>query len=237
MIWTDRCKTFYDNWKTDMPISPHNILILGPQGSGKGTQAGLLADKFALAHIETGKIFRRMAKQPTPLGRRVNRIMNQKGKLLPDSLANRVLWQALSKVPQKKGIVFDGFPRTLAQARALDRLMKRLGRRITMVINMPISRRTTIKRLSLRRTCDTCGRIFIAGKNISTHQTTCPVCGGRIFQRDDDKPAAIAGRLAAYNKLTVPVIRYYRGHKVLVTVDGEPPVKVVFKDILKLFKP
>ncbi|MFA5051596.1 MAG: nucleoside monophosphate kinase [Patescibacteria group bacterium] len=212
-----------------------NILILGPQGSGKGTQAGLLAGKLKLAHIETGKMFRRMAKRSTPLGRRINRIMNEKGKLIPDALANRILWQALKKVRRSQGIVFDGFPRTLAQARTLDRLMKRLGRQITLVINMPISRRTTIRRLSLRRTCDRCGRIFIAGKNISPRRVTCPVCGGKIFQREDDKPAAIAGRLAAYRILTKPVIRYYRDRHVLLTVDGEPPVQAVFKNILKLF--
>ncbi len=212
-----------------------NILILGPQGSGKGTQASLLAEKFNLAHIETGKIFRQMAKAKTPLGKRINFLIYVKGSLIPDNLTVRVLEQALHKVSKSKGVVFDGFPRTFAQAKALDVLFKKLGRRLTLVIDMPISRKTTVKRLSLRRTCMKCGRIFIAGKNIPSNAKKCPVCGGQVFQREDDKPKAIAERLASYNKMTKPLIKYYKTQGILVRIDGEPPVKAVFKNILKIF--
>ncbi|MFA6553209.1 MAG: nucleoside monophosphate kinase [Patescibacteria group bacterium] len=212
-----------------------NILILGPQGSGKGTQASLLAGRFKLAHIETGKIFRSMAKGQTALGRRIHYLVNTKGSLIPDALVIRILEKALRRVKKTQGIVFDGFPRTITQARALTRLFNKFGRRLTTVIDMPISRATTVRRLSLRRTCVECNRIFIAGVNVPLKGTVCPSCGGQIIQREDDKPQAIARRLASYTRLTKPVILYYKKMGILVRVDGEPPVKAVFKNILKLF--
>ncbi|MFH1207397.1 MAG: nucleoside monophosphate kinase [Patescibacteria group bacterium] len=211
-----------------------NILILGPQGSGKGTQASLLAAKFNLAHIETGEIFRRMAKGKSALGRRINVLVNKKGALIPDALVIRTLENALRHVKNSQGVIFDGFPRTMAQAKALTLLLAKLGRKLTTVIDMPISRTTTIRRLSMRRTCMKCGRIFIAGVNIPLNGKKCPVCGGQIFQREDDKPKAITTRLKSYNKLTKPVVQYYKNQGTLVTVDGEPPVREVFKNILKL---
>jgi len=132
-------------------------------------------------------------------------------------------------------LIFDGYPRNLIQARALDKILKSLDRKLTHVFYLPISRRTTVKRLVLRRTCQKCGRIFIKGVNLKAGARHCPVCKGKIYQREDDKPAAIARRLAIYNKQTKPVINYYKKKGVLIKVDGEPPIMRVAKAIFKYF--
>jgi adenylate kinase len=212
-----------------------NIIILGPQGSGKGTQAALLAQKYNLAHIETGKMMRAMTKQKTALGRTLHHIVNEQGRLAPTALVIKVLKNVLDKISRKRGLIFDGFPRNLIQARALDRLFRLLGRKLTHVIYMPISRRTTIKRLALRRMCRQCGAIFILGKNLSRRAKHCPKCHGQIYQREDDKPAAIARRLAIYLQQTKPLIGHYRHMGILITIDGEPPIAAVAKKIFKLF--
>jgi adenylate kinase len=216
-----------------MPPKLLNIIILGPQGSGKGTQAVVLAKKFGLQHVETGKIFRAMARRPTALGRTIHRLMNEKGRLIPSPLVIKVLRGVLKQVNLKKGLVFDGYPRNLAQARALDRLLRQLKRPLTQVFYLPISRTTTIKRLALRRICRRCGRIFILGKNLPRGVQTCPVCHGQIYQRDDDKPRAIAKRLELYLRQTKPLIAYYKRRGILITVNGEPSIPVVTKRVLR----
>lgn len=219
----------------NMKQSLLNIIILGPQGSGKGTQATLLAGKYRLAHIETGKMMRAMTKQKTALGRMLHHIVNEQGRLAPTALVIRVLKNALEKVSRRRGLIFDGYPRNLDQARALDRLFRLFGRKLTHVIYMPISRKTTIKRLASRRMCRQCGAIFILGKNLSRQSKWCPKCHGQIYQRQDDKPAAIAKRLAIFLQQTKPLIAYYKRRGILMTVDGEPSIPVVAKKIFKLF--
>jgi len=212
-----------------------NIVVFGPQGSGKGTQAARLAEQFKFAHIETGKVFRKISRQSTTLGRRINFIMNQKGRLIPTSFVNKILKNELRKVNRNKGIVFDGYPRNLIQARALDKILKSLSRQLTHVFYLPISRQSTIKRLAKRRTCRKCGRIFIKGVDLKASARHCPACHGAIYQREDDKPAAIARRLSVYQKQTKPVINYYKKKGILIKVNGEPPIGQVAKAIMKYF--
>ena len=214
----------------------HNIIILGPQGSGKGSQAILLSDEFNFVHIETGKIFRKMASTKTPLGKKINQIMNKKGQLISDGIVLKVFRKAVSSVSKNRGILFDGFPRNLKQAKGLDKLFKEMNRELTYVIYMPIKKATTIKRLSKRRTCEKCGKIFISGVNIKEMQKTCPICHGKIIQREDDKPKAIAIRLEIYRKQTKPILDYYHKKNLVIKVDGEPTIKQVYKEILKVLK-
>ena len=214
----------------------YNIIILGPQGSGKGSQAILLAENFNFVHIETGKIFRKMAKTNTPLGKKINNLINKKGKLVNDDVVIKVLIKSLSKVPRKKGLLFDGFPRNLNQAKELDKLFTTLDRELTHVIYMPIKKATTLKRLTRRRTCDKCGKIFISGVNIKASVTKCPVCKGKIIQREDDKPKAILKRLEIFNKQTKPIISYYKKRGLVVKIDGEPTIKQVYKVVLSTIK-
>jgi len=212
-----------------------NIIILGPQGSGKGTQAERLEQRLHLEHIETGQIFRTMAGKNNALGIKINNLINLKGRLLTTEFVIKILQSYLSKVPKDKGLIFDGYPRNLTQARALDRLLRLFNRRLTHVIYLPISRGTTLTRLVRRRTCRHCNRKFILGVNLKKGATICPNCGGEIYQREDDKPRAISRRLSIYLKQTKPLIKYYKKQGILITIDGEPPIPVVSKNILKYF--
>ncbi|MFA6098771.1 MAG: nucleoside monophosphate kinase [Patescibacteria group bacterium] len=210
-----------------------NVIILGPQGSGKGTQAEFLVKKFRLHYIGTGVIFRKLARQKSALGRRINRIINIKGNLVPSDFVIKIVGQAVKNTPKNKGLLFDGYPRNLKQARALNKILVQIGRTISHVFYLPISKKTTIRRLELRRTCRQCKRIFIEGVNLKARQRVCPKCGGEIYQRDDDKPSAIAKRLEIFNKQTKPVIDYYRKKGVLILINGEPPINQVTEEVLK----
>ena len=221
--------------KRQRKAMPHNIVILGPQGSGKGTQAEMLVKKFNLFHVETGTILRRLAKKDTALGRKIDTIINKQGGLVPDDIVQKALLYKLRRVPASKGLLFDGFPRNLRQAKMLNAIFSTIGRELTEIVYLPITRKTTIRRLSLRRTCEKCNRIFIAGVSIPKHKKRCAYCKGKIIQREDDKPKAIAKRLSVYAKLTKPVVIYYKKQGKLITVNGEPSIKIVSKNVLKIF--
>ncbi|MFA6909471.1 MAG: nucleoside monophosphate kinase [Patescibacteria group bacterium] len=210
-----------------------HIILLGPQGSGKGTQAQLLKRKFRLAHIEMGAILRAAAGKPTPLGKRIHRIINTQGALLPDKLVNALLENAVRGVAQQRGIVFDGFPRTIQQAKTLNVILKKYGRVLTHVIYMPLSQRTTVLRLSKRRTCTSCGTAWILGKNIASDRTKCPRCGGLVIQRKDDTPTIIRKRLREYLHKTLPIVSWYKKMDIVMEVNGEQSVRTVWGHILR----
>lgn len=218
-----------------MKKNPLNIVILGPQGSGKGTQAELLEKTLHLEHVETGRIFRAMAQQKTALGKKIHYFMNVKGHLLSSGFVIKVLKAHLSKISRTKGLIFDGYPRNLIQAKALDKILESIDRHLTHVIYLPVRRSTTIRRLSLRRTCSQCNRKYILGVNLPPRQTICPNCGGLVEQREDDKPQAIKRRLFLYDKQTKPLIDYYKHRGILIKIDGEPPIPRVSRNILKHF--
>ncbi len=213
-----------------------HVVLLGSQGSGKGTQAKRLARHFRLAHIETGALLRSAAQSTTALGRKIDHLMNVQGKLVPDAVVVKALREAVRQVPVRKGIAFDGYPRTIKQARILDVLLRRLGRRLTHVIYLPLSAATTIQRLSLRRTCQSCGTPWILGKTLSRSAKRCPACGGNIIQRHDDKPTTIRKRLAEYVRKTAPIVGWYRQRGILIEVDGEPSIDTVWKNLLRTIR-
>ncbi len=210
-----------------------HVVLLGPQGSGKGTQAKLLAKQYKLAHIETGAVFRYFAAQHNTLGRKINRLINVEGKLIPDKMVIQVIAGAMQKVPRKQGIVFDGYPRTLAQARTFDGLLKKAGRELTHVIYIPLRQSTTIRRLSLRRICLKCRTPWISGVTIPRRAVICPQCGGKVIQRKDDTPPVIKKRLREYLKKTKPILSYYKHRGIVMTVDGEPSIGTVWRSIKK----
>ncbi len=212
---------------------PYHIVIIGPQGSGKGTQAELLAEHYNLVHVEAGKLLRTVAKQSTPLGRKIDTLINKQGRLVPSSLINHMIQDRVDKVSRQRGIIFDGFPRNATQARALDRVLQQADRQLSHVFYLPISRQTTIKRLAARRTCRRCGRVFIDGIDFPAGTADCPTCKSQLYQREDDMPRAIAQRLAIFNKQTKPVLQYYRRKGLLITVDGEPPIQEVYRALVK----
>ncbi len=199
-----------------------NIILIGPQGSGKGTQAQLLAEKYGLKHTSTGDLIRQGIEQEDPTALKIKKIIEQ-GKLAPDELVIK-----LTKKYLGEGNIFDGFPRNLAQAEALDEITE-----VNLVIELNMPDELAIKRLSSRRQCQACRRIYGA-ENPPGKTGVCDNCGGKLIQRDDDKPEAIKKRLATYHDETEPLLEYYKPRKIVHPVDASKSIDKVFLDICKI---
>lgn len=213
-----------------------NLLLLGPQGSGKGTQAELLEEKFGLKHLSSGDMLRQTATTNTPIGRYLRKQLAV-GTLTPIPIFLKVCEQYIRQVPARIGIVFDGFGRQISEARILFPKLTKLGHPVDVVILIEISAQETIRRLSKRAACSKCKTIFILGGKIKLGDK-CPSCGdgGTIIQRNDDTPAAIAKRLKLYQKRTVRVVKYYQQLGLLEKVNGEQSVTAVHQDIGKVLR-
>jgi len=208
--------------------------MYGPQGSGKGTQAKLLASKLGLIHLSSGEILRTESKRKTTLGRFLARQLKT-GILTPIDKLMKVFDSAISRVPAKEGIVFDGFARQITEAKIYLKRLKKIGRAIDAVILVNISTKETLKRLSKRAECENCRRVLILGTKFKIGGK-CPSCGGKIVRRSDDEPAAIAKRLRLYRKRTLPVIRHFKKEKLLTTINGEQSIEKVHRDIIAALK-
>lgn len=210
-----------------------NIVILGQQGSGKGTQAELLAEQFDMEHIDMGKSLREIARSDTPLGREVYEIQNVKKTLVSSKILREILSVKLKSIPPEKGIIFDGAPRTLEQVKYLEDAMLEMGRKIDYVFFISIPEQASIERTSKRRTCNACRAILVMEKGIQKETDRCPKCGGGISQRKDDTPEGIKKRLEVFNTETLPVLEYYEKKRTLIKIDGMQPSDKVFADIIK----
>lgn len=210
-----------------------NLIILGPQGSGKGTQADLLAQKYNLEHIDIGGTLRALAKMETPLGHKIYEIQNISKSLVPNEILKKVLYYKVSSLNREKGVVFDGVPRTLEQAKFLEELLLESGRIVDKVFLIKISAAESLKRISRRWNCRGCKSILIMGKDIQKSGDKCPKCGGEVFQREDDTPEGVKKRLEIFAHETMPVAEYFGKKGKLVEVDGEKEMQDVFNDILK----
>ncbi|OGI26910.1 MAG: hypothetical protein A2359_01925 [Candidatus Moranbacteria bacterium RIFOXYB1_FULL_43_19] len=213
-----------------------NIIILGPQGSGKGTQAKMLAEKFGLEYFEMGKILRDVAKENTHLGKLIHETINIKGLLVDNDTFREVFFKKLSETPEEKGILFEGVPRNEYQLEFFKEDSTEMNRKIdaTIVINLP--EKESIERLSKRRVCKENEHVLIIGKDIKGENEKCPKCGSEIHQRIDDTPARIKTRLGIYEKNTKPVIDYFRQKGILVEIDGRPSIEEVHQSILNKLK-
>lgn len=201
-----------------------NIVLLGAPGAGKGTQAAKLVEEFATPHISTGDILRAAVKNQTELGKKAKGYMDA-GDLVPDSLIIDLMDERLREPDCEKGFVLDGFPRTTAQAVALDDMLVRLERPLDAALLVDVDPEVIIKRLTERRCCKECGYIGTAA------DATCPKCGGEMYQRDDDNETTVRNRLDVYAKSTSPLIDYYKGKGLLKSVDGDRPVDTVYVDV------
>lgn len=209
-----------------------NIIITGPQGSGKGTQAKLLAKRYNLEHIEMGKLLRDLVERGSPVGQKINRYLLQ-GTLVPTRiLLEGVLKPRLSKVPSEKGLIFDGIPRRLRTAKAVEEILSSLGRKISYVFYVEISEKETYKRLGKRLTCKGCGRPLILGVDVADPEERCPYCGSVLYQREDDTEAAIRKRLEIFKCDTIPVIEYFQKKNLVTRINGEQSIKKVHEDII-----
>ena len=211
-----------------------NIIIMGPQGSGKGTQARMLAEKFDLQIFETGSVLREIASQNTEVGRKIDEIINKKGQFVPwDLMKKEVFDWGVGKLDKNKGIVFDGTPRIVKEIEYWD---EKLDRKIDYVFYVDISEEESVKRLSVRKQCRENKHLLIVGKDLKEKDTKCPICGSEVFRREDDTPEKILKRLEWNKELLSPVIKYYEDKNMLIKINGEQSVKEVFGEIVGYIK-
>ncbi|MEW2381180.1 MULTISPECIES: adenylate kinase [Micromonospora] len=202
------------------------LVLVGPPGAGKGTQAEFIAAHLAVPKISTGDIFRSNVSQGTPLGVEAKRYMDA-GELVPDEVTINMVRDRLAEPDASEGFLLDGFPRTTPQAAALDKLLADLGTALDLVLELVVDDDEVIRRLSGRRTCRGCGKIWHVEFDATTREGICDRCGAELFQRDDDKPETIATRLREYADKTAPLVDYYGAQGKLVGIDATGPVEDV----------
>src|SRR5919205_1031429 len=202
------------------------LVLVGPPGAGKGTQAEFIAAHLSVPKISTGDIFRANVSQGTPLGLEAKRYMDD-GKLVPDEVTIDMVRDRLAEPDAGDGFLLDGFPRTVPQAVALDKLLADLGGQLELVLELVVDDDEVIRRLSGRRTCRGCGKIWHVEFDSPTHEGMCDRCGGELFQRDDDKAETVAERLRVYARDTAPLVDYYGTQGKLVGIDATGPVEDV----------
>ena len=205
-----------------------NIILMGPPGAGKGTQAKKLIAKFDIPHISTGDMFREAMKEGTPLGKLAQKYIND-GHLVPDDVTIGLVKERLSKDDCAKGFLLDGFPRTIPQADALEEISKEIGRKITHVINIDTPVEELVRRICGRRVCKVCGAPFHVINIPPKKEGICDICGGELVQRPDDNEEALLVRLDHYNKQTAPLLEYYKNKGLLTTFDGSSSVELTPK--------
>ncbi|OGM01267.1 adenylate kinase [Candidatus Uhrbacteria bacterium RIFOXYC2_FULL_47_19] len=215
-----------------------NIVMLGVQGSGKGTQAEMLAKEFFLPTVSTGRLFRSKIEEGTELGHEIARYVEQ-GDLVPKDIVCQVVTNWMDAPAARDGFILDGFPRNVDQAEALTEMLSKNGRMLTDVVYIRLSDEEAVRRLSGRRVCTNrdCETKFHVDLHPSKHDPDkCDRCGSELVHRSDDKPEAISRRLAIYNRETTPLIEYYRERGLLREVDGEQSITEVFKSIMENFR-
>ena len=199
------------------------LILVGPPGAGKGTQAVNLATHFSIPHISTGDIFRSNLKEGTPLGLEARSYMDR-GELVPDEVTNKMVKDRLGKDDVRSGFLLDGFPRNVFQAEVLRAILGEKQSPLDAALELSVDRGEIIKRLAGRRTCKDCQRAFHLDYEPSKVEGICDGCGGTLYQRDDDKEEVIARRLEVYNEQTAPIIDFYRREGLLVTIPAMGPV-------------
>ena len=195
------------------------IVLLGPPGAGKGTQAVRLAERYEVPHVSTGDILRFVVAWQTDVGMRAKSYMDA-GELVPDELVLELLRIRLAQDDARVGFVLDGFPRTLPQAEDLDKILAEIGQRIDVVLDLQVPNELIVLRLSARASCPTCGRTYNLLASPPREDMKCDRDGSALFQRDDDRPEVIAQRLGVFERQTRPLVRYYEDRGILRAVEG-----------------
>ncbi|VVB64876.1 Adenylate kinase [uncultured archaeon] len=208
-----------------------DIILLGPPGSGKGTQAKMIAEKYKVKHISTGDILRENVRNGTPLGVEAKKFMDS-GKLVPDSLLIDIIKDRLAKPDVKAGWMLDGYPRTIPQAEALDKILPALGQKIDVVLNVDVPDAELIKRVTGRRMCK-CGTTYHVQFNPPKVAGKCDACGADLYQRQDDTEATVKERLQAYHAQTQPLIDFYNKRGIVANINGTGDIKAIFGNIAK----
>lgn len=205
------------------------ILLMGPPGAGKGTQAERLVEKYSILHISTGDMFRAAVTEGTELGKEAKRYMDA-GQLVPDSVTIGIVKEGLAKPQCRQGFILDGFPRTAAQADALDGILKELDIKLNRVININVPAVELISRITGRRICKSCGATYHIANNPPKGES-CDKCAGVLYQRDDDHEETVKKRILVYEAQTQPLIEYYQDKGLYTEIDGCQDINKVFSDV------
>ena len=211
------------------------IILLGPPGAGKGTQAKKLTAEFSIPQISTGDMLREAVKNGTELGKKAKSFMDAGG-LVPDEVVIGIVKERLAAKDCDRGFILDGFPRTIPQAQALDRVAGELGKEIRFVLSLEVDQNELMERLCGRRTCTGCGAMFHVKFNPPKAAGKCDKCGTSLIQRDDDREETITARLANYNKATAPLLDYYRHTGKIRTVTASGEIDAIYAGIVKILR-
>ena len=209
------------------------LLLMGPPGAGKGTQAAELVKKFDIPHISTGDMFRAAVKEGTELGKKAKAVMDAGG-LVPDEITIGIVKERLAKDDCKKGFILDGFPRTVEQADALTNILNELGMKLTRVLNIHVPSEDLIERAVGRRICKSCGATYHIKFNPAKKDGICDNCSGELYQRKDDNEETMKNRLSAYENSTKPLIDYYKKADLYTEIDGRQPIDKVTEDLVSV---
>lgn len=212
-----------------------NLILLGPPGAGKGTQAVRIVEKYAIPHISTGDIFRKNISEGTVLGKKAKEYMD-KGELVPDSLVIDIATDRLKEDDCKDGFLLDGFPRTVEQAVALDAFLRDNGSKIDFVLDIDVSKALLVERIVGRRVCSKCGASYHVKNMPSKIEGVCDRCGGELKQRNDDTEETANNRIEVYNRQTKPLLDYYDQLGNIVHLDGSKPLEELFGEITDILK-
>ncbi len=211
------------------------IILLGPPGAGQGTQAKKIAEQFSIPQISTGDMLREAVKKGTELGRSAKSYMD-KGGLVPDEVVIGIVKERLKAPDCAKGFILDGFPRTIPQAQALDRVIVELGKKIKAVLSLDVDEKELMERLCGRRTCTSCGAMYHVTFNPPKKVGLCDKCGTALIQRDDDKEETIRTRLVNYRKSTAPLIEYYKKSGTLKPVMATGEISAIYANIARVLQ-
>ncbi|MBI5904579.1 MAG: adenylate kinase [Deltaproteobacteria bacterium] len=211
------------------------IILLGPPGAGKGTQAKKLTSTFSIPQISTGDMLREAVKNGTELGKKAKSFMDAGG-LVPDEVVIGIVKERLAAADCSKGFILDGFPRTIPQAQALDRVVKELGKEIRFVLSLDVDQKELMERLCGRRTCTGCGAMYHVTFNAPKADGKCDKCSAPLIQRDDDREETIKNRLVNYNKATAPLLDYYKSTGKIRTVMASGEIDTIYGNIVKILQ-